>query len=393
MKFSARIIAALLCVVMLVGLCACHKKGETVMTVGETAIPSGLYIAFTNEAFNEFTQKVNEDIGETAAQNLKAEDYFDYDLEDKDAVTWIQDRTKELCQEYAVVRQFVDQNKITLTAEEADYLDSYVDYYWDNGYKEFFEQNGVSKDTYKDLLEFFQLRGKVFNFYYDEKDEETGKGGLQTVPMTELLTQLAKDYVLLETMSISTEVQKEDGTTVSKTDVEITEAKSKLDGYAVRINNGSATFKEIQDEYAKEQGQETESQEQETATSTDADELKSIYPESATLYSKNDTNDQGQADTANYEKYSAMTKAEEFAGFGKAYVVNEGNCYTLIIFYDLSKDEYYADQNRGYLLQELRGDTFDKLLADKAAELTTTVDAKLVKYYSPKKLSFDNGEE
>ena len=45
MKALKTISAVLLSVAVILSFAACHKKGETVMTVGETKIDSGLYLA------------------------------------------------------------------------------------------------------------------------------------------------------------------------------------------------------------------------------------------------------------------------------------------------------------------------------------------------------------
>ncbi len=388
MRFFARICAVLLCMAMLFTLGACHKKGETVMTIGEVEIPSGLYLSFLSEAFNEFAQHkdIADAIGDSTVSN--AEDYFEYELEGKDAVTWIKDKTKELCSEYAAVVTFFKEYDLSLTADETSYIDSYVDYYWDNGYDEYYEKNGISKETYKQTIEFFTMKNVLFNYYYSKPDEKTGKGGIQEVPMTELLAKLAEDYLLVETLSISKETTDADSKTVSKTDVEIAKDKAKLDGYASRINRGSATFDECKKEYDKENGKNEEDTSSTTTTEEDTDALKSIYPETASLYSVNDTDQNGQVNAVEYEKYYEI-KEENNISFGKATVVDMGNELILITYYDLSKDEYYADQCRATIIKTLKEQDFEKVISDKVATLTTIVEDSLVKYYSPKKLVFD----
>jgi|GEM_PF-1684303 len=391
MRFFARICAVLLCVAMLFTLGACHKKGETVMTIGEVEIPSGLYLAFLSEAFNEFTQHkdIADAIGDTTVSS--AEDYFEYELEGKDSVTWIKDKTKELCTEYAAVVTFFKEYDLSVTDDEMEYIDSYVDYYWDNGYDEYYEANGISKDTYREYLKFHTMRNVLFTYYYSKPDEKTGKGGIKEVPMSELLEKLVEDYILVETLTISKETTDENQSTVSKTDVEISNDKAKLEGYASRINRGSATFNDCKKEYDKETGV----SEEDTTTTEDSheheDELKSINPETATLYSVNDTDSNGQVNAVEYEKYSEL-KEENNIEFGKATVIDDGNELLLIIFYDLSKDEYYADQCRATILKSLKEDDFEKVIEDKIATLTISANDSLVKYYSPKKLDFGEDE-
>ncbi len=398
MRFFARICALILCMAMLFTLGACHKKGETVMTIGDVEISSGLYLAFLTEAFNQFAQ--HKDIADAIGTDttISSKDYFEYELEGKDAVTWMKDKAKSLCSEYAAVKTFFKEYDLSVSDAELEYLDSYVEYYWDEGgYDKYYESNGVSKETYRETLIFYTMKSILFNYYYSKPDEETGKGGIKEVPMSELLKKLEEDYVLIESLSISKEDTK-DGKTVSKTDVEIADAKKKLEKYADRINRGSATFDEISKEYKKEIGENVESTET-TPDTEDAhdhdheheDELKSIYPSTATLYSKNDTDSNGQPATENYDRYMDI-KDENDISYGNAAVVDEGNNLTLIIFYDLSKDEFYADQCRTNILKSLKDDEFEDLLNEKVGTLTIDVQNSLVKYYSPKKLDFGEDE-
>lgn len=397
MRFFARICALLLCMAMLFTMGACHKKGEIVMTIGDVEISSGIYLAFLTEAFNQFTQHqdVTAAIGEDTVESAK--DYFEYELEGKDAVTWIKDKAKDLCSEYAAVKTFFKEYDLSLTDAEVEYLDSYVDYYWQNGYDEYYEANGVSKESYGEVLAFYTMKSVVFNYYYSKPNEETGKGGIQEVPMSELLVKLEEDYLLVETLSISTETTDENNATVSKTDAEISKDKAKLEGYANRINKGSATFEEITNEYNKEQGKEVEDTTETTDDGHDHEEgethdeeLHSIYPSTATLYSINDTDSEGNSATENYDRFLTIKEDNKIA-YGTATVVDEGTNQTLVIFYDLSKDEYYADQCRATILQSLKSEDFEKIVDDKIGTLTIKVDDSMVKYYSPKKLDF--GEE
>ncbi|MBR2152911.1 MAG: hypothetical protein IJ944_06505 [Clostridia bacterium] len=399
MRFFARICALLLCMAMLFTMGACHKKGETVMTIGDVEISSGLYLSFLIDAFNEFTQHkdISEAIGDTAVSSAK--DYFEYELEGKDAITWIKDKAKDLCSEYAAVKSFFKEYDLSLTNEEIEAIDSYADYYWENGYDEYYGGNGVSKESYRETLTFYTMKNVVFNYYYSKPNEETGKGGIKEVPMSELLVKLEEDYLLVETLSISTEETDDKGATVSKTDAEISKDKAKLEGYANRINKGSATFDEVNKEYQKEIGKSEESTQDTTTTDdghnheegeTHEEELKSIYPSTATLYSINDTDSNGQSATENYERFLDI-KEDNKIEYGKATVVNEGTNQTLVIFYDLSKDEYYADQCRAALLKSLKEEDFEKIIDEKIGTLTINANNSLVKYYSPKKLNF--GEE
>ena len=82
MKLQSRLIALALAVLTVFTFAGCHQKDEVVLTVGDTAIPSGLYLAFQLEGFTELMNGVKEelDASSAASQITAYSDYFNYTL-------------------------------------------------------------------------------------------------------------------------------------------------------------------------------------------------------------------------------------------------------------------------------------------------------------------------
>ena len=377
MKRSTRLIALLLIAVMALTLAGCHKKNETVMTVGDTAIPSGLYLAFQLEAYSELIGGVNEQVAETsdASQPQNYADYFNFEYEGKKAETFVADRTKALAIEYAVVQDLFAKYELELTKEDSDYIDTYAEYYWEQNIGAMYEPNGVSLATYTELMSYQYKKSKVFDYYYDKKDETTGKGGLQTVADSEIIAKLASDYVLADIMPGSLTTTGADGSTSSITADAKTQLKAKFDAYADKLNKGG-NYSEIYKEY-------TGSAPQNTAVNTE-EGPNTIYSATANVFSA------GDSDATIYNMLKTQRDSDGFA-YGKAYVLggDTQGAYYLTMMYEIAKDAYYVDQYRSAILHELKDDEFDKLLADEGAKLTYSASKGLLKYYKPTNIDFD----
>ncbi len=378
MKFSTRLLAALLVAILALSFVACHKPNETVMTVGDTAIPSGLYLAFQLRGYNELMEGVYTQLETTSATSeiTTYADYFNYTYEDKTAEQYIYDYADKMAVEYALVNQKFQEYGLELTKEETDYIDSYAEYYWEQQDKLFYEPSGVGFETYKELTAFNTKKSMIFSYYYDEKNEETGKGGLYTVAKKDLIAELDKSYILADYMSVSLTPTTSDGQAAGTyTDDQIADLKAKFDGYAEKINKGEL-FNNIYKEY-------TGSAPQTTVTSSEEGPNTKLST-TATVFSAQD------ADTSMYDLLKAKKDEKDFA-YGKAYVVGgkDVGYYYLVILYDIASDEYYLEQTRSSILYTLKDEEFTQKLAEEGKALTVTKDNGLVKYYKPTNIDFD----
>ena len=111
MKALKTISAVLLSVAVILSFAACHKKGETVMTVGETKIDSGLYLAFQYNAYNQFISDVGSDPDNSIPSSVSYSYFNDFSHPEDGTprLEWIEQKTKELCKEYGAVWSFANR--------------------------------------------------------------------------------------------------------------------------------------------------------------------------------------------------------------------------------------------------------------------------------------------
>lgn len=387
MKALKTISAVLLSVAVILSFAACHKKGETVMTVGETKIDSGLYLAFQYNAYNQFISDVSADPDTSVPSNVSYS-YFNDLTHPKDGtsrIEWINQKTNEFCREYGAVMKLCKDNNITLSVAEEDTADQYANAYWENqGVKILYEQSGVSFNTYKETMRYNFLYSKLFKFYYGKADEAVPGSGSKAVSDEEVAAGINDYAVLADHLDNKlSATYDESGNSTAVTDEQRKAAKAKLQAYADRINNGTS-FETIRAEYAAETGT---TDKDASATVPSSDNYTSIYTATAKAYTKNDS------DLTNYNLFKGFKSTDGFE-YGKAIVVEgETDDFKLVILYDMSKDQYYCEKYHDAVISELKSDEFKDMLTSKADELGVKENSSLVKFYSPDKIDFDKARQ
>ena len=368
MKTIKRAAVLLLVCALLLTAVACHQPNETVMTIGDVAIPSGLYLAMQMDSFSEFTANVQSTL--TSDQTMSTiEEALSYSYEDKSSDEWIKEKTLEAAKQYAAVCSLFNEFSLEITEEEEENLSLWVDYYWSEDYQNmqsYYESNGISKDSFAELLRNGTRETKVFLHYYD-------KGGVEEVPDADVLQGFKDNYVLVDMLGISKNTTDSSGNSASLSDDELAAAKAKLEGYAERINKGKATFEAIYKEYNLELD--------ESFTMPEITEnVSQKYPYAKALSSTD-------SDTTNYELFHSLKEKDAFE-YGTAYVVEDSSYYYLGILRDIATDEFYTegDTYRQNVLHALKTDEFEQKLTDKANSMTLDKNDSLIRYYSPRKI-------
>ena len=389
MKFTVRLLALLLVAATAFTLVGCHKKGETVMTVGDVTISSGLYVAFQLEGFQSFKTKIDEQVQSASSDGTLTtdapqsyEEYLERSYEGQTAKDYINAYAQEAALKYAWVDTQFKSVGLEFTATETAYINAYAQQEWEN-VKALYQPSGVSYETFLDYYTYSNTSSpnktsKLFFYYYDEKDEETGLGGVEAVAEDKLVEEMDKTYILADVMEVALTTTSADGTTsTAKTEDEVKQIKKDLNALAKRINKGEK-FDKIYEEYMG-------SAPQSNMTETGIEE-KTIYPETAFLMSSNDSNT-----SSFFTKFDEQRKADGFK-YKKAYVLGgeDDGYYYLAVFYDIAKDPYYLAYNRSMLLQSLMGDTYVTKVETGAKAMTANKNEKLLKHYQPSKFVFDD---
>lgn len=372
-KFIAVAAAFAVCVSCMGALTACRMtKDETVATYknGDKTfeIKAGTYLIAMLNAYYEFRSDYNTAIQESSATTAADLAYEKETLDKKDYNTWVKDKAMELCAEYAYVETEFDKLGLTISDDLKSQLDMAASATWASGnYDEFYVPNGVSYASFsKYFTNMYYKQDMIYDYYYgehtaEEKAKDKNKGSLRPSD-DEILKNYTKYFELADTISIS--LTKSDTTSsdvVSLTDKEKEEAKKKLQGYADRLNSGTA-FSVIYKEH--------------NGADISKDSQNAGDDKYATLYGSENTGSQNSSYFAEISKQKV----------GKAAVVEFSDCYMLVYKKDITKDSYYKKNLSSSVVRLMKYEDFTKDLTEKANKLEVTVNQSAVNYYAPKKV-------
>lgn len=251
-----RAAAAVLAVVLAASLCGCDRG--SLMTVDGIEIRNGVYISLMQSAFNSAQEKLDE---EKEAENSEATDDTDGVVEGIDRTEgteseetpiteeeidgvsgsqWIKDETMKAVRRFVAVQRKCDEFGIALTEEELNTLSGEVNEMWDTandyvkyvyGFEtlgEYYEDQGIAKESYKEIERVSQLQSKLFMHYY-------GKDGELAVKESEINDYLKENHAVIKLLTL-------DYTDASgkalETDEDKKAVKDKAQALADRLNKG-----------------------------------------------------------------------------------------------------------------------------------------------------------
>lgn len=354
MKTSARVLALLTAVLLAIGcLAACHGKDAVVATCTANdktyTLTAGQYAFALIAADSEARTKVGENLTD-AEKNAGTEiDYFSKSIDDKDYVTWVEERAEEILREYFYITSEFDRAGLELSESDATSKDSYFSYLWSmNGYQYICEPNGASFDSFTAVESVLSYqRNTLFNHIY-------GAEGTDPVSEEDKTAALLEHFAVADVITLDPSTLKETPAegeeTPEQTDEEKEaetaalkeQARAQLQGYADRINNG-VSFSVIYYEFNGTQPSEEEEEEDPADHKHPQDTLATVY---------------GDEDTTVSNALFAKVKACEV---GKATVVEtDDGKLALVLRQEITDDPYYADDLADEILSLLKGDEFDE---------------------------------
>ncbi|MBQ8550687.1 MAG: hypothetical protein IJ426_05035 [Clostridia bacterium] len=379
MNILKKVAALLLVGIMVFSFAACHEKDETAVTVkyGDKTetFTSAMYLCALMNADSEASSKVQEILADKDVKNEDITDklFYSQKIDDKDYYTWVKDRAKELITEYAAYKFLCADAKVEPDKDDVASIESYVDYYWNYGYSALFEPNGVSYDTYKHMSMNAAYNQAYFNSLYAE-------GGTKAVAESEILKTMDEKFVIANVIEVSTADLKDD---------EKKETKEKLDGYAARLKKGTK-FEVIYKEHNNIKDDATSSKVSSTAsassvvsdTSSDAtssEAEKELTPKDAYASLLG-------AEGTDYETSYFKTVKDMKVGAVQVIEDTENKLYVLVVRGDMMGDEYWTENMTPAVLQMLKGDEFDKAVAEFVKKLEVKIDKGAVKPFDVKDL-------
>lgn len=171
----------------------CGYNTRQALEVDGYSVPAGVFIYYTNTAYNQALSKLREENPDLDTTDTKAVQAAT--LEGKDVRTWIQDKATELCVEFVATEKKYDELGLTMSDEEKLNLDTMMDYYWP-GSQEVMEKNGVSEASFEKIVTSSYKNDALFHHYY-------GIGGEMGVTEEELYDYYAENNMRVEYISFS----------------------------------------------------------------------------------------------------------------------------------------------------------------------------------------------
>lgn len=417
-KITAALTAALLCTA---SLTACSDTSY-VMTVGDSKINAGIYI------YNELTE-MSYQMTMMYYQNGIKKDYFNQKVDGKAFDEYLSDYALTATKEYAAVVDKFNELGLTLSDEDIKSINDSISSTWDSQ-GEFYESEGISKESVKLALKGSKMREELFDHYYAE-------GGEEAVSDDEMVKYLDDNYLRYKSISFAKTKASTDSSssaTDSSTDSAAAaneEAKAKRDEFLEKTQGVSFDdFDSIIDEYndyvaskkAKDSSSATDSNSSASDSSTASDDTSSVAESDTSSTASDDTSSvsdstadsstaasdtDSSADSSSSapdpyanEKmmnYGTMDDSQKDTTNGKilkevsgmstdvATAYEDDNAYYILIKGDVKdRDTEYAKDNHEDLLKEMKSDEFQKKLTSWVEELDIKVNNKAIKRYTPK---------
>lgn len=455
-KLNIKKIAALGCAAAMLGsLTACGEKTTWGAVIDGVQIPAGVFIYYLDTANYEAQQKLNEqtdtsaDLSPEGAAAQSSETVtlplYSSQIDGVDSKQWIYDRATELMQEYAAVEAKFDEYGLTLTDDDKQSAQVYLDQIWDYA-GDYYTSMGVSENSYKSIFLNSSKKQKLFETIYSE-------GGERAVSDDEIKTYLDENYALINYIDV--ELKDGEGNLL-KSDGKA-ERMEMLNSYIERYNNGE-DFDELNAEYvtyyenlkkaAEEAAAAAEAANAETADDTAETTAEvSQSPAEAALPSDDEevTDETSETETSTETEVSEDTEAAEettapdeavsetetsaaettaadtqttqvgtvesnmtviekadrtvpcadvankvFDEMNKGDIqiieTADGEHYYLVVKLDILEDDEYFTTARASLLSEMKSDDFDGMVSEWTAAQTVEKNADSYKRYDPEKM-------
>lgn len=331
MKWMKKIASGALALLMAASLTACGGDTSWAYRSENATVTSGMYVGLSIQALNSAFAVDGYDSSKSP---------FKQDLEGKDGTQWIQDKAAELSREYLAVEEKFQEMGLSFTDEEESSFNNNVELYWTTlRMSSTYENEGCGKESFTKILRNSAKKNKIFEAVY-------GEGGEKEVPVDELKTIFTTDYAKGTYITVS--LTDSDGNALTGADLiaKKDEAQKLLD----RINGGE-DIEKVKAEY------------------NDAD----VSEDSSVVVSRSNEN----LSTVG----SAIVKGK--AG-DTGMVTDDKYAYVYLVQDPLSGETF--EKYRSTVLQNLKSDEYDELVAQWASGLSVETNSAAVKKHNPKHL-------
>jgi len=336
MSLLKKISAASAAAVMALSLTSCGKDTTWGANIDGMQLRAGILIYFQSNAVSEASGHMTE--GDT--------DVLAITIEDKPARDWINDKTVKDMREYAAVEKKFDELGLSLEDSELKALSNNIDQWWDDYVGTYYEEIGVSKQSYYDAVLNSQKRIELFDYYYSE-------GGELAVSDDEI-----KNYLLENNARIKfIKMPLKDGEGNLLKSEGKAEIKKMAEDYIERAKGGES-FEAIEDEYNEYYASLAAAASEETADSEADNGSSEEEPETET----EETERVSYGTIISKDSTIPSEKSAEEAwklNVGDYALVEEDEVYYVIYRMDLFADETYLEGQKNSVVHALKDEEFD----------------------------------
>ncbi len=379
-KGLKKAVAAVLAVVLAATLCGCDRG--YIMTVDGVEIRNGVYLTFLQTAYGKAQTEFKKQSEETSDPETSESDTSDTtskesvpitkeEISGKSGSQWIKDETLKYIRRFVAVQRKCEELGIKLSDEEITKLNADITSIWDSknemvkymyGYEtvgEYYESQGIARESYKQISTVSELQTKLFMHYYD-------KGGEFEIKDSEVDAHLKDKYVSVKYLSVA--YTDASGKTLEN-DTDKKAMKDNLQKYADRINNGDKP-KDVFYDYSIERATERAKAKAETEYKEDNEDKLTkeewIKKQVEAAGIKKDESDDALDQVISKKNTSLDEKLMEFListeSDGKARLFDTEKTVYLVIKEDITQKTKWKEENRDNVLTEMKSEEFQSML-------------------------------
>lgn len=401
-----RAAAAVLAVILAASLCGCDRG--SLMTVDGMEIKNGVYISLMQSAYNMAQDELEEQqeaensdtTSDTSSSGTESEETVpitEEEIDGKSGSQWIKDETMKAVRRFVAVQRKCDELGIALSETEMNELNSNVNGVWDNandyvkyiyGYEtlgEYYESQGIAKESYREIQRVSELQSKLFMHYYD-------KGGELEVTESEINDYLKENHAVIKLLSL--DYKDASGKDLEK-DEDKKAVKNKAQAIADRLNKGGDPIDVFYD-YNLEEAEESAKAKAKTDYKEDneegltKDEWIKKQVEEAGIEKVESADDLDQF----ISKESSSLEDEELTEYvfnaesdGKATLFETEKVVYVVVKEDITKKTKWKEEHNESILTSIKNDDFRGMMDLIGEKYDVSADENLVnKKYGPERL-------
>lgn len=188
MSFVKRLTAFAVSIIMLFIFCSCNQSAtKTIMTIGNTDVPAGIYIMYINSAISELETEIEEAEFEG--------DKWDFEIDGKKADQWVKDKALQYTLELIAVEREFEKRGLSFTTDEQGNIDYITGYYWSR-YGGYYESLGISYTSFERVQKGSHLSQKILLSQF-------GEDGTEPISDEDLIAYMNENYMRVNHILIS----------------------------------------------------------------------------------------------------------------------------------------------------------------------------------------------